>query len=273
MNAASVRKPEPGWLALLAQPGARQYLFLALAALAVYCILMSGRTHGPGGNLGTLLTLIITIPGLIGRWAISPALFLILTTYLAVDPNFESWLWGIRGGGGAGPIENLMQAACILVYLMAQFRLLSLLHKSMPDDPPPRRTGQPEAAPRRRPAATFADRELSALLVVALGSILAGCAGWLLLLAIESAQRLGDAWGIKRPFALLVLFFWAFMSASTLTIVFFRHRALQRMSRIEARLMLLDMFWVETRREQERIYRWRRWRRNRRRTEVDVNRS
>ena len=204
MNAANARKQEPGWFALLGQPAARQYLFLALAALAVYCILMSGRTRGPGGNLGTLLTLIITIPGLIGRWAISPALFLILTTYLAIDPNFESWLWGIRRGSGrAGPIENLMLAACILVYLMAQFRLHSLLHKSRPDDPPPRPPAQPEPAPRRRPASTVADRELSVLLVVALGSILAGCVGWLLLSEIESVQRLGGDWGIKRPFAAL----------------------------------------------------------------------
>jgi hypothetical protein len=274
MNVLDAKKREPGLFALLRQPAAWHHLFLALAALAVYCILMSSRTHDPGGDLGTILTLIVTIPGLIGRWAISPALFLMLTTYLLIDPNFERLLWGIsRGHAHAGPIENVMLGACILVYLMAQFRLLSLLHKSMPDDPPPRRTGQPEPVTPRRPPATFADREISTLLLVAFGSILAGCAGWLAISEYERAGRLGGVWGIQRPFAQLTLFFWGFMSASTLTIVFFRHRALRRMSRLEARLTLQDMFWAETRREQERIYSWRRWHRNRRTHAPDVERS
>jgi hypothetical protein len=125
----------------------------------------------------------------------------------------------------------------------------------------------------RRPAATFADREIGALLLVALGSVLVGCAGWLSISEFENGQRLGGVWGIQRPFAQLMLFFWGFMSASTLAIVFFRHRALRRMSRLAARLMLQDMFWVETRREQERIHRWRRWHRIRRTRAPDVERS
>ena len=41
--------------------------------------------------------------------------------------------------------------------------------------------------------------------------------------------------------------------------VVFRYLALRKMNRRAARLMLQDMFWLETRREQERIYHWRNW--------------
>ncbi len=274
MNVPGAKKSERVLFAQFRQSAARHYLLLALAALVVYWILMSGRTRDQGSDLGILLTMIVTVPGLIGGWAISPALFLILTTYLLIDPNFERLMWGInRGHTHGSPIDDLMLAASILVYLIAQFRLLSLLHKSMPDDSPPRRAGQPEPATPRRPPATFADREIITLLLVGFGSIVAGSAGWLSISLYESAQRLGGIWGIQRPFAQLMMFFWGFMSASTLTIVFFRYRALRRMSRLEARLALQDMFWVETRREQERIYRWRRWRRNRHTSEVDAKKE
>jgi hypothetical protein len=264
MNVVADKKREPGLLQMLREPAAWSYLLVALAALIIYCILMSDRTHDAGGNLGTLLTLIVAVPGLIGRWAISPILFLILTTYLLIDPNFDRLMRSTSHRHvHTGQIDDLLLGASVLVYLMAQFRLLSLLHKSMPDDPPPRRTGQAEPVAPRRPAATFADREIKALFVLALGCILAGCLAWLSISEFDSAKQVGGALGIQRPFAQLMMFFWGFMSASTLMIVFFRYRALRRMSRLEARLMLQDMFWVETRREQERIYRWRRWHRNR----------
>jgi hypothetical protein len=75
----------------------------------------------------------------------------------------------------------------------------------------------------------------------------------------ESGERLGRTWGIEQPFARLMLFLWAFVTGAILAGVAFRYWALRSMNRLQARLMLQDIFWQETRREQERIHGWRRW--------------
>jgi hypothetical protein len=253
-------KRRAGLFELLRTPPARSYLFIALAALAIYCILMSGRSSAVGDDLGTLLTVVVAVPGLIGLWAASPMLFMLSTTYQLIDPNFTRLLTGLQGRQrDTGHAEDLLLAGTILVYLMAQFRLLSLLHKSMPDDPPPRRIGQREPAAQRRPPNTFAEGEIIVMFVLALGGVLAGYLGWLTIAELERGRRVGAAWGVQRPFAQLAMFFWAFMSAWALAAVVFGYRAWRRMSWAQARMMLHDIGWAETRREQERIRRWQRW--------------
>lgn len=267
MTESAEQNPDAGPFEMLRHPAVRMYLFIASAALLIYFILMSSR----GGELGTLLTILIAVPGLLARWVISPPLFLIFVTYLLVDPNFgelagainddvTSGAYGYRRfGSSALELDTLILGAAILIYLIAQFRLLSFTHKSMPDDPPPRRKGQPEARVPRRPFKLFAENEIASMLFIALGSILVAVFIWFILTGYERWQHLAFNWGVARPFAHIMLFFWALGTGIVLTGSVLGYMGLRRMNRLQARLLLQDLFWQQTRREQERIHRWRRW--------------
>src|SRR5262249_39093164 len=156
-------------------------------ALLIYYLLAAD--YDRCGEIGALLTLVVAIPGLILRWVISPALFLIMLTYLLIDPNFrnlldelarESTYWSYPYRRGLS-FDDVLLVASILVYLMAQFRVLSFIHKSMPADPPPRRKGQPEPATPRRPYRMFVERELGIFLPMAALCLALGVVGWLLI--------------------------------------------------------------------------------------------
>lgn len=261
---------DPTVLEMFRQPGARSYLFIGLVALIIYYMLMAARV----GDMGTLLTLCFAVPGLLARWTISPAIFLILGTYMLYDPYFEIVVGEVEGysrlsryrgwrASQAIDVEDILLGASILVYLICQFRLLSLVRQSMPDDPPPRRKGQPEPVTPRRPARLFMDREVGVMFLIVLGSVIGGVLGWRLLTGYENTERLAANWGIVRPFARVILLFWVLIVGGLVIGVMVRYRDMLRMSRTEARLYLQDQFWQETRREQERIYRWRRWFRQR----------
>ncbi len=98
------------------------------------------------------------------------------------------------------------------------------------------------------------------MFAVAFVSVLAGTIACLAVAGIEQRQNLGGNWGITRPFARMILFIWMFVGAVLLVGVAARYLALRRLSKPAARLLLRELLWDETRREQERIYRWRRWR-------------
>lgn len=246
-------------------PAVRTYIFIGLGALLIYFTVMSERA----GDLGTLLTIVIAVPGLINRWIISPILFLILATYLLFDPNFGNLIeamdgyrrsyYGSRSSPSTFDPQDLLLAGCILAYMMAHYRLMSLVHKSMPDDPAPRRKGQPEPDTPRRPSRLFAERELGILLASAIGSVIFAMVLWQFIVGYESGWRLGGTWGFSRTFARFVVFLWSVGTGVVLVGVVFRYLALRSMSWFEARLIVQDLFYLETRREQERIYRWGLW--------------
>ncbi len=144
MTSDRITHESPSLLEMVRQPSARNYLFIGAAALLVYYTLMAER----GGQLGALLTVIIAVPGLLARWVISPCLVLVLTSYLLFDPNFERLVPAFDGArrslsygrvSMAVGLSDILLAAAILIYLIAQCRIFSLVHQSMPNDPPPRR--------------------------------------------------------------------------------------------------------------------------------------
>jgi len=253
------------------QPALRTYMIIGLTALLICYTQLLER----GSSSGALIAVLVAIPGLTSRWVISPALFLIVTTYLMIDPEmgflmpiYDSFArYGPRGMYRANrdfELSDLLLAGSILVYLVAQLRLLSLTYLGMPDDPPPRRKGQPEPAAPRRPVESIDDRELFWMFGLSAFSTLLATVVWIGIARYENGARLGQDWGIEKPVARWMMFIWLLMTALIVVHAVLRVRALHRMSRQEARLMLQDMLWSETRREQERIYQWRRWYRARR---------
>ncbi len=246
--------------------GARNYMVIAFVALLLYYVQMVER----GSDSGVLIALLLAVPGLIGRWVISPFLFILLTTYLLIDPELaflmpiydsftRTWPRSYGRPNRDFEVADLLLTGSVLVYLIAQYRLLSIAHLGMPDDPPPRRKGQPEPTPPRRPPGLIDDRELFWLFGMAAFSTLMGTVIWLGIARYENGARLGSVWGIEKPVARGMLFIWMFMTGVIMLQVYLRTRSLYRMTRREARLMLQDGLWQETRREQERIYRWKKW--------------
>jgi len=250
---------EYGILDAFREPAICVYIFIGLAALIICHTQMIQRFN----NEGSLICIFIAGAGLILRWVISPVLFLILVTYLLIDPNFQGLLtlsWG--SSYRSDLFSSVLLSASVLAYLIAQYRVLSLTHQSMPIDPAPRRKGQPAPLTPRRPISLIAEGEPIAALALGLGAVAIGLAAWSLLSWYERDRRLSGHWGITRPFARSMLVLWTIGTIALLAGVFFRYVSMRRMGRLRARMMLQNMFWEETRREQERIQRWRRWARS-----------
>ena len=159
-------KPDrPSVFARLREPAALNYLVMTGAGLLVYGMIMMGR----GNDAGALLAVLLAIPGILARWTASPILILLLTTYLLIDPGFMTLTgfvtglpWATPRAPGGFNLEDVILAAALLAYVIGHFRLTSILHQGMPDEPTARRDARPaepaEAAGRdRRPGRVAAD--------------------------------------------------------------------------------------------------------------------
>src|SRR5262249_58957305 len=92
--------------------------------------------------------------GVLARWVVAPALVLILTTYLQIDPGFINLIGHFSGSRWFLPreqanfqLEDLILAAALLAYVIGHFRLTTIVHQGMPNDPTPRREGDPKTPP------------------------------------------------------------------------------------------------------------------------------
>ncbi len=266
---------EPAFSELIQKPAIKTYMVVGFLALFLYYLLMMDRT----GAMGALLTVLVAIPGLLGWGVISPALFLILNTYLLYDPNFARLMYGVGLYRYAGrsyydygyddyvlrslysfDIQDFVLTLAVMAYLMAQYRLLSLMRSGLPYDPAPLRKGQGDPPQLRRPAVHFTDRELGRMLALGGVSVVVGQICWWILTALDVERRFSLTWGFDpQEWGKALLFLWIIGSSLLIASSVFYYIRLNWMSPTEARLIVQDAFWQETSREQERIYRWRRW--------------
>jgi hypothetical protein len=267
------KPPKPGSIFWLIQtPGPRTYLIMGVASLLVYYLIMSQR----GGELGSALIVIVGLPGLLAGWVISPAMFILLSSYLILDPNFQS-LTGAFGGsrfrieggfrGSQTPffnIEDVILALSGLGYLIAQFRLQSLAFRSVPSEPRIKRKGESDVEDFPRPANLVSDQEIGFLFIVGFGSMLFGQLGWWLLTSLEYQFAIANSILVHRIIGRLLLFIFVLGGAIAISTTIFSYLRWRRMSQEEANMTLQETVWGETRREQERMHRWRKWLRERR---------
>lgn len=252
--------PKPSLWRKLRDPAAVNYLVLAGAGLLVYGLIMVGR----GNDLGALVAGLLALAGILARWTAAPVLILLLTTYLLIDPGFGNLVARVIGEPrffprtpGGFDLENVLLAGGLLAYSIGHFRLTCLIHQAMPAEPTAQRQPDP-ADPPRRPAALVAPDELPRTLVVGGCCLVAGQLVWTVLEGIERAgrPRLAD---LRDGTARLLLLAWAaglaIMVASA-ALVYLRGN---RMSRAEAAAALRDEFFLENRRETDRLQRWRKW--------------
>jgi hypothetical protein len=253
-----MKKPRETVFTRLRPPANLNYLVLTAAGLLVYFLVM-GQS---GNDTGALLAILIAVPGILARWVISPVLVLALTTYLRIDPGFMNLIGSVSGSRWVPPrvssgfdLMDALLAASLLAYIIGHFRLTSLVHQGMPDDPGFR--GNREATrPTMRPAETVPPDELPKLLVIGAGCVVVGQVAWLVLRGIEIAGRphLFTS-GASR----LLLLIWVVGSGLMLAAAGLVYLRSARMSRREASLVVRDTHFHEMRRETDRLHRWRQW--------------
>ena len=253
-------QPKPSLWRKLRDPAAVNYLVLTGAGLLVYGLMMMSR----GNDIGALIAGLLAIAGILARWTAAPVLILLLTTYLLIDPGFQGLVARLTGdrpffppNPGGFELENVLLAGGLLAYTIGHFRLTSLVHQGMPNEPTSQRQPDPTDPPRRSAALVGSD-ELTRVLVVGGCCLVGGQLAWTVLVLIEygGRPRLAD---LSHGTTRLLLLAWAaglaIMVASA-ALVYLRGN---RMSPAEAAGALRDEFFLENRRETDRLLRWRKW--------------
>ena len=251
-------RPRENVFQRLRAPANLNYLVLTAAGMLVYFLVM-GQT---GNDTGALLAILFAVAGVLARWVLAPVLVLALTTYLKIDPGFLS-AFGYLGGSryflartpSGFNLEDAILAASLLAYVIGHYRLTSLVHQGMPEDRGFR--GDREAVkPPVRPADTAPADELPKVLFVGAGCVAVGQLAWLILTAVERGQR---PHVFAQGTARLLLVVWVVGGGLMLAAAALVYMRSARMSGRQAGLILRDAHFHETRRETDRLHRWRQW--------------
>jgi hypothetical protein len=274
-------------------PSVRNYVFVGMAAVIVFLLATLAR----GAELAGLFAAVLAVSGLLGRWASGPFVFTIFAGYLIFDPYGFHWMrffsgyrsMRMRGSTADAELDlgSLLIVLAVLVYLMAQYRIFSLLTYAVPTDPrrvtdhrnatrPPRwgrrwRRTLPPVDPsarndphQKRSPRAVAESELPQMLAVAAACVLGAQVVWAVLARFEPR---GD---IEPPLARVMLLVWVVGVGVMVASAVLGYMAVRRAPPDEAAMYLQDELWKETRREQQRIQRWRAWTRGRRKGQEGV---
>jgi hypothetical protein len=249
-----------------ASTGVRAYVVLCLVALGGVWITQVEQ----GAGLGGVLVLLIGLVGLATRAQSAPLLYLLVfaaqqALQFLTQPYFRGFM---RRGGD---VSEVFVSGLVLAYVIGHYRLQGLLQSVVPLDPR-RRAGPPRwhlwrfrwlprLVPQRRSPRGVAVTELPLLLLTLPATALAAQALWRELLPHDGPLGLSPGQG-----RLLVLA-WCLALGLLIVAAFLRQWQRRRMTPDEATLLLQDVLWNETRREQRRINRWLAWSRLRKRQE------
>jgi len=242
------------------QAGVREYQVLGLFALGVIFWLDLQQ----GNTLLSVLLLLVGVLGVLSRLRIGPIVFLLAFAVIQwVKQNAWSRFGGMPSSSARGGFlaNELAVSLAVLAYVLAQYRLQSLVLHILPPDAR-RRSGQrrwlifpPKIVLQRRPGTLVTAQEVAWFVL--------GLPVWALL-----AQGLWAFLAPPRPLldlpmwlARLVYFGWALGLGTLVTASILDYWQRRRSSPDVAALYLQDVLWRETRGEQRRLNRWIAWRR------------
>lgn len=254
------RPTPPRLFQRLRPPAALNYLVLVGSGLLVYGLIMMAR----GNDVRALLAVLLAVPGILARWTGAPVLILLLTAYLVIDPGFMNLIGWVTGSpwffprpSGGFDLEDVLLAAGLLAYTIGHYRLTSMVHQGMPNEPTAQRATDPVNPPRRSPDLAGPD-ELQHTLLAAGGCLIVGQLAWTVLSQVEKSgrPRLSE---FTAGSARLILVVWVTGLALMLVSAALVYLRGNRMTRAEAALVLRDEFFHEERRETDRLQRWRKW--------------
>ena len=259
---------------LIRNPAARVYLAVAGGGLLMTVLILFQLFNSP---LGASLVFVVGILALLLGWTAMPVFIVVVTGYTVFSP------FGVpidlprvsQTPGSQFRIADMLLIGSLLTYLLAQYRLLSLIHAAVPFE-----AGglyvRKRAKAAVRPPTPVSDGELGRLFLRVGAFTLVGQLLWygLSLLEVDfravppvtvleedtplSYVRQGrDAlprW-VSRTLLAVGLFV-ALGVAVRLAFWFWRHSTL---GREQAKVLLTDIQWAEHRREIDRQEKWRAW--------------
>lgn len=211
----------------------------------------------------TVLLCLVGSLGVISPGRIYPILMLAALTGTQLFHQLGSRRLGVPWSGGwAGlQVEDVFLCLSVLGYVAAHYRWQSVAHFILPLDRRRRERADDGASrvavvPQRRPAQQVDRKEISMLVVVLPVWAILGQIFWMWLRDPSDLQemRLGPT--------RLVLATWLLGMMSLLAITLLGAWRRRQDSPEIAAMVLQDIFWKETRREQRRISRWLAWKRN-----------
>jgi hypothetical protein len=245
------------------EPGVLMYQLVCLVGLG----LILGPQLQRGVGLPELFLAVVGLLGLVTCWRLAP--FAVLAI-VAVSQATRPYLWGISGlSGYRRTLEatDLLLCCGVLAYVAAHYRLRGLLSHVLPPDPrlrPGERRqgllGRWRRKPVRyaRPPHQVTPRELALFILgLPLWAVLAQLVwAWV----AHNDSFLGRAPALAR----FILLAWAVGAAGMVAGALLAQWRRRTMTPAEAELLLQDVLWRETRREQRRLQRWLAWSRLRR---------
>lgn len=253
-------------MAWLRDPVARNYLFVGLASLLVAAAALIFR-HG---HLLAALPVAVAALALLLRSPVLPGVFLVVLGLAAVP--LTTWINGSSISDVPDShfrVMDLVLVAATLTYFACQYRLLSLTVQGMPPDAP---AGQQRKGdkPPKRPGATAPPEEVGRMFAAVAACVLVGQVVWLFVSELRPDFRDVPPLRLARPAASLnyrsaeplnrFLMLAGLVAVVTLpTGLTFWYWRQSRLSPGEARLVLLDTAWRESRRELNRQEKWRAW--------------
>jgi hypothetical protein len=261
-------KKEPGFLVLMQEPLVMTYLVGCMVSLGL--LAMAELAHGTPEQI--LLTPVLLVLGVLGMFAHFGSAPLMVLLFVGIGEVYVERM-PVRYAPGQGQLLlgvvhplDLLLTLSLLAYLISQFRLHALTANLFPRDPRERREPAPDKplpyayrrqlAQKRSPQ-TFVIGEVLSLIFV---PILLTAAAVLVWWQLATAPQVFDwpDW-ISR----ILILTWSVFGLLLLATGVFAYWRWQTWSTDEALLVLQDMYWRETRREQARQYRWLAWARRR----------
>lgn len=225
----------------------RPYRIVCLVAVGAILYVLAQE----GTGIGIFLPAAVGILSLIRTWSSGPIL-LILT--VAADLHLRHQ-FGLGARDVARP-SDLVLCTALLAYVAAFYRLRSILIEIFPGDPrrvQNTRGARLRPAPQRRAASLVTQGEILGVVLCAPGWALAARLLWSLLPGQLEAPLLPPSlWRFTCLASILVAAFWI-----PSWIIDYLDR--RKMTECEAAIMLQDVMWHETRREQRHINRWLAW--------------
>jgi hypothetical protein len=245
-------------------PGLSHYLIVGMVSLSVIGLVLARREVTAAAAIFPVL---VGILGITLRWRLAPVVMLItLAVCLKLDYPIS--------GQVSFRVTDFILCGATLAYLIAQYRLQSMMNHIFPVDsrqregPPRWHVGilslryQPEIAKERRSPKLVSREEIGLLI---LGS------GLWATLAQACWHLFPSNWGnpgFPTPEWRAILMTWIVGAALYIVFGLLHYWAQRHMTAEEAMLVLQDELWKETRGEQRRVNRWLAWARLRQRKEV-----
>lgn len=261
----------------LHDPAIRPYLFGALGGLAMMFLMLFMN----GSDIGAVLVLGWGVAALVFRWIAAPVFLILTLAYFMLFPfaipdpdSLFNDPYRVRESHFL--VQDIILVMAAVVNLRCTYRVLGIVHLSMPFENPLRRKGE---YPTRRPTSHIEPGEIGWMIAASAGFVALGQIVWFVVNALDFVPtedgfplKWADVSGFARYrrgprepgeytpggsrfFVLTGGLFFAFLFVRLI----FGYWRLKTMTAAEGAMVTTDTSWSESHRERVRVEKWRVW--------------